>query len=113
MNRCILENLVILLRQKVYLRKLTGSTRKTYWRGSGGDDFFQAVHVAAQGFRNDDRTVLLLIIFQDGAQCPPDGQPGAVERVDKLRLGFGLPAEPDARPPGLEIGAVGAGGDLQ
>ncbi len=57
-------------------------------------------HVRPQGFGDDDRTVLLLVVLEDGAHGAADGQARAVEGMDELGLGPGLPAEADVGPGG-------------
>src|SRR5262249_48400553 len=49
-------------------------------------DHSQAVNVWTQGFRNNDRTVLLLIVLHDCDPRPSHREPGPVQCMDKPRL---------------------------
>src|ERR1700761_3931554 len=53
-------------------------------------------HIWPQSLRNKDRAIGLLIVLDNRDPCAPDGQPGAVQRVDKLTFSAGLRPEADA-----------------
>src|SRR5207237_6362975 len=77
-------------------------------RKSLSRNFFGAVHVRAQGGRNSDRTVLLLVILQDGDERPADRESGSVQGVDEIRPAATLRTELDVRAPRLERLGVAA-----
>jgi len=43
-----------------------------------------ASHILSESHRYDNRSIRLLIVLQDGDQSSSDGEPGSVQRVDKL-----------------------------
>src|SRR5262245_21131679 len=43
-----------------------------------------ASHILSESHRHDNRSIRLLIVLQDGDQSSSDGEPGSVQRVDKL-----------------------------
>ena len=63
-------------------------------------------HVRNQGFRDFNRAVRLLIIFENRGDRAPDRYAGTVERVNKFGFGFGVAAEFDIGAASLIIGAV-------
>src|SRR5262245_2668169 len=75
-------------------------------------DSFEAVHVGTQRGGNGDRSILLLIIFENGDQCPPDRETGAVQGVDEARALLARLAAARLHAPRLELAAVRAAGDL-
>src|SRR5688572_2729582 len=75
-------------------------------------DSFKAVHVRAQHCGNGDRSILLLIVFEDGDQRAPDRKAGAIERVDEARTLLARLAAARLHAPRLELAAVGAARDL-
>src|SRR4051812_40244318 len=75
--------------------------------GDGGD----AVHVAAQHLRDQDRAVGLLVVLHHRDQRAADRDAGAVQRVDMGDLAVGV-TEAGVHPPCLEGPRVRAGGDL-
>lgn len=79
--------------------------------GVGACDHVTA-HVGTEHFRHHHGSVSLLIVFQDGGYRTAYCQTGAVEGMDVFRFGFGIPAEPDVGPAGLEIFRIGAGRDF-
>ena len=58
--------------------------------------------------RNLDCTVLLLMVLEQGYECPANRDGGAVERVDELRCSFRRWPEPAGEPSCLEVGCVRA-----
>ena len=77
-------------------------------------DPFHASHIGPKGFRNHDRSIRLLIVFQDGDKGSSYGKPGSIQRMDKLCLRIFLPGPFIANPcpPGLKRFKVAAGGDF-
>ena len=72
-------------------------------------------HIGLQDGWDSDRTVRLLIIFENGDQRAPDSQPGAVQCMNKLRLRIffaGLRAPTNARAARLKCLKIAAGRDL-
>ena len=69
-------------------------------------------HVRAKDLGHQHRAVLLLVVLEDGDGGAAHGQAAAVQGVDEARLALLVRPVADARPPGLVVGAVGAGGDL-
>src|SRR5262245_56781948 len=71
-------------------RRLTG--RHTFFSSQAQSndgfrpDHGQPVNVWTQGFRDNDRTVLLLIVLHDCDPGPSHREPGAIQRVDKPDL---------------------------
>src|SRR6266702_6258891 len=75
-----------------------------------GDFFF--ADDGSENVRNQDRSVGLLIVFQNGENGPADSHGRAVERVDEV--GPLLPGNlvADIESAGLIVGAVGSAGDF-
>src|SRR5262245_10864862 len=71
-------------------RRLTGRHTFCSSQAESNDGFRPdhslAVSVWTQGFRNNDRTVLLLIVLHDCDPGPSHSEPGPVQRVDKPYL---------------------------
>ena len=59
-------------------------------------------HVGAKGFWNDNASVGLLVVFEDGEPGAAHGQGAAVEGVDKFGLSLPFRLEADVGAPGLE-----------
>src|SRR5437868_1396415 len=72
----------------------------------------QASHERADRFRQDHAAVALLPVFQDRHHRATDREPAAVERRHQPRLVALRWAEPDLRPPRLEVAERRARADL-
>src|SRR6185295_15941215 len=72
----------------------------------------EASEVGAEGVGQEDGAVGLLVVLEDGDERPADGEARAVERVEEARLAAVRGAVAEVGAPGLEVGAVRAGGDL-
>ena len=77
----------------------------------GLDDLYTA-HIGHQRLRDHHGAVLLLVVLQDGSHGAAHSQAGAVQGVDELGLGLGIPAELDVGTARLIVKAVGAGRNL-
>src|SRR5690348_11854264 len=75
-------------------------------------DSFQAVHVRTQRCGNGDRSILLLIVLEDGDQGAPDREARAVQRVNEARALLARLAPARLHAPRLELAAVRAARDL-
>src|SRR5689334_2637981 len=75
-------------------------------------DALQPARVAPERLGDDDRSVGLLVVLEYRDQGPPHGQARSVQGVHVLRLSLRLLPVADVRATGLEVLAVGAGGDL-
>src|SRR5512145_1898417 len=71
-------------------------------------DGLEPAHVRPQRLWHLDRAVGPLAILHDGDQRPPDGQPGAVERVDEMRPLLTRLAEARVHAPRLEVATIRA-----
>ena len=63
-------------------------------------------HPLSQHFRDEDATVGLLVVFEEGDHGSRDRDGGAVERVDEVSSLLVWQLAADAEAAGLEIGAV-------
>src|SRR5262245_50297539 len=72
-------------------------------------DFCLAVEVRPQRLWNDDGSVLLLVVLEDGNERAADGEPRSVQRVNELRFAAAAGAELDVGAAGLESFGVAAG----
>ncbi len=70
-------------------------------------------NVGLEDFGDDDAAIGLLVVFHNGNHDPGQGQPGAVQGVDKLGLSLRGGAVANVSPSGLKIATVGAGAYLQ
>src|SRR5262249_24209270 len=75
-------------------------------------DSFQAVHVRSQHRGNGDRSILLLVVFQDCDQGAPDREAGAVQRVNKARALLARLAPAGLHAPRLELATIRAARNL-
>src|SRR6187401_1324981 len=73
---------------------------------------FAAAHERAQGVRNDDRAVLLLIVLENRNERAADRQTRSIQRVDVLCLACAVRPELDVRATRLESLAVRTGRNL-
>src|SRR5215470_8411227 len=72
-------------------------------------DHCLTVNIRTQGFRNDDRAVLLLIVLHDCDPGPSHGEPGPIQRVDKPDLFAGSWPISNVGPASLERIEIAAG----
>ena len=72
-------------------------------------DFLHSPHVGPEHLRDQDRTVSLLEILQNGHKSPPDRQAGTIQGVDVIRLRPVVFPETDGCPARLKILEVAAG----
>src|SRR5262245_18614705 len=75
-------------------------------------DSFKAVHVGTQRGGNGDRSILLLIVLEDGDQGAPDREARAVQGVHEARALLARLAAARLNAPRLELAAIRATGDL-
>src|SRR5215470_17651586 len=75
-------------------------------------DGLQAAHIALQHVRHRDRAALLLVGLHHRDERAPDGDAGAVERVDVAVLTAVLGTVARIHAPRLELAAERAGRDL-
>src|SRR2546425_6027997 len=80
--------------------------------GGRRHEALQAPHVRAARSRQDHAAIGLLAVFQDGPHRASDREPAAVERRHQPRLVALRWAEPDLRPPRLEVAERRARADL-
>src|SRR5262245_66572665 len=71
-----------------------------------------SAHERPQRLGDDDRAVLLLVVLDNRDERAADGEAGAVQRVDELRLAGTIAAELDARAARLKRLCVAAGRNL-
>src|SRR5690242_17984317 len=75
-------------------------------------DALQAAKVRAQGFRDDDRAVRLLVVLEDSEPGAPHRESAAVQRMEQLSLAGLAAAETQVGAARLECLEVGAGRNL-